>query len=215
MGLSPNASAAHPAVARAPTESAHALVCASVVKYLPDLRAFARSLAGNRYQADDLVQGAILRAIDAAHQFTPGTNFRAWIFTILRNVFYNQWRSAESRHTSIDDCMGHAPASAPSQEMSLEFCDFRRAFAQLAPEQREALLLIGAAGLEYAEVAAICGCAVGTVKSRVSRARSNLRELMDSGSLVLRRSDVSSVAMMDIAFEFGLSEAARPQPSHA
>jgi RNA polymerase sigma-70 factor (ECF subfamily) len=216
MVMSRNASLADPVVARAPTESAHALVCASVVKYLPDLRTFARSLAGNRYQADDLVQGAILRAIDAAHQFSPGTNFRAWIFTILRNIFYNQWRSVESRHTSLDDdSIDHAPASAPSQDMSLEFCDFRRAFAQLVPEQREALLLIGAAGLEYAEVAAMCGCAVGTVKSRVSRARANLRDLMEGGSLVLRRSDVSSVARMDIAFEFGLSDAARSLPSHA
>jgi len=87
------------------------------------------------------VQVAILRALNAAQQFTPGTNFKARVFTILRNVFYNQWRSPASRQTSLDDCTEYAPNVGPSQHMTLEFYDFRRAFAQLVPEQREALLL--------------------------------------------------------------------------
>jgi RNA polymerase sigma-70 factor (ECF subfamily) len=198
------------AAPRPSAESAHALVCASIVEYLPDLRAFACTLAGTRHQADDLMQSAILRAIAAAHQFSPGTNFKGWIFTILRNVFYNQWRSPASHHASLDDCNDYTPASAPSQHMTLEFCDFRRAFAQLVPEQREALLLISVSGFEYAEVAAMCGCAVGTVKSRVSRARAILRDLMDGGSVILRRHDVSPVAMADIS-GFSVSGLASPR----
>jgi len=197
------------------TESAkrHDVVWASVVEYLPDLRAFANALAGNPHQADDLVQVAILRALNAAQQFTPGTNFKAWAFTILRNVFYNQWRSPASGQASLDDCTEYAPTVAPTQHMTLEFCDFRRAFAQLVPEQREALLLISVSGFEYGEAAAMCGCAVGTVKSRVSRARAILRDLMDGGSMALRRHDVTPVATMDVA-EFGVSRfaTARPHP---
>jgi RNA polymerase sigma-70 factor (ECF subfamily) len=177
----------------------HAAVCAGAVKHLPDLRAFARSLSSNGHQADDLVQGAILRALDAAHQFTPGTNIKAWLFTILRNIFFNQWRSPVSRQLALDDCLAHMPVTAPDQESNLEFCDFRRAFAQLVPEHREALMLIGAAGLDYDTAAGICGCAVGTVKSRVSRARAIMKSLMDGGTLSLRRQDVVPISTMDIA----------------
>jgi RNA polymerase sigma-70 factor (ECF subfamily) len=193
-----------PAVAAAP-EDCHAAVCAGAVKYLPELRAFARALASNRHQADDLVQGAVMRALAAAQQFTPGTNFKAWIFTILRNVFYNQCRSPWSQNVPLDEEGGNDPVVGPSQERSLEFCDFRRAFAQLVPEQREALLLVGASGLGYEEAATICGCAVGTVKSRVSRARDNLRALMDGGEFELQRSDVLPVSGMDPALALQFS----------
>jgi RNA polymerase sigma-70 factor (ECF subfamily) len=193
-------------------EDRHAVVCAGAVKYLPDLRAFAGALAGNRHLADDLVQVAILRAIDAAQQFTPGTNFKAWIFTILRNASYNQWRSPASRQVPLEESDGYAPVSPPTQDGNLEFCDFRRAFAQLVPEQREALLLIGASGLGYEEAAEICGCATGTVKSRVSRARTNLRALMDGDSLALRRHDVVPISTLDLtlALEASGSDLMRP-----
>src|ERR1044071_8236752 len=92
-----------PEPAVATPQERHAAVCAGAIAYLPDLRAYARSLTGNGPQADDLVQSAILRALTASDQFTPGTNFRAWGFTILRNAFYNQWRSPESRKVSLDD----------------------------------------------------------------------------------------------------------------
>jgi len=186
----------------------HAAVCAGAVEYLPDLRAFARSMASNGHQADDLVQGAILRGLGASHQFTPGTNIKAWLFTILRNVLFNQWRSPASRQLALDDYLGHMPITVPDQEANLEFCDFRRAFAQLVPEQREALLLVGASGLDYKEAAAICGCAVGTVKSRVSRARAIVKSLMDTGAMVLRRQDLVPISTMDIAFALGGSGAA-------
>ena len=193
-----SAAAAAAAAAATPAER-HAAVCAGAIKHLPDLRAYARSLVGNGHQADDLVQGAILRALDASQQFTPGTNFRAWAFTILRNAFYNQWRSPVSRHISLDDVTFVAPTTAPSQAASLEFCDFRRAFAQLGADHREALLLVGASGLTYLEAAVVCNCAPGTMKSRVSRARSTLRALMDGGPLNLRRRDVTPISAMDLA----------------
>jgi RNA polymerase sigma factor (sigma-70 family) len=116
----------------------HAAVCAGAVMYLPDLRVFAKGMSANRHQADDLVQSTILRALDASHQFMPGTNFRAWTFTILRNLFYNQWRSPASRVESIENCMHNMPVTDPSQDKALELCDLRRALAQLGPEQRRA-----------------------------------------------------------------------------
>lgn len=176
-----------PASATATPEDRHAAVCAGAVKYLPELRAFARGLAGNSHLADDLVQTAIMRALDAAQQFTPGTNFKAWSFTILRNAFYNQWRAPASRHVTLDDCVEAVPSTAPTQEATLEFCDFRRSFGQLGPVHREALLLIGASGLSYSEAAVVCNCAPGTMKSRVSRARALLRAMMDGGAMGLRR----------------------------
>lgn len=174
----------------------HAAVRAGAVMYLPDLRVFAKGMAANRHQADDLVQSTILRALDASHQFTPGTNFRAWTFTILRNVFYNQWRSAASRVESIEDCMHNMPVTDPSQDKALELCDLRRALAQLGPEQRQALLLVVVSGLDYEAVAEICGVARGTVKSRVSRARTNLRTLMDGGPVKLSRRQVGPISAL-------------------
>jgi RNA polymerase sigma-70 factor (ECF subfamily) len=190
------------ALAKALTQSdvadRHAAVCDGAVRYLPDLRAFAKSLAANRHQADDLVQGAILRALDASHHFQPGSNFKAWSFTILRNIFYNQWRSPASRQVALDDCTGYMPMAEPSQDRTLEFCDLRRAFAQLGPDQRKALLLVGVSGLDYEAAAKICDVAPGTMKSRVSRARATLRELMDGGSLKLLRSDFVPLPALDL-----------------
>jgi RNA polymerase sigma-70 factor (ECF subfamily) len=185
-------------------EAAHrrATVQAGVVEHLPDLYAFARSLAVNRQAADDLVQSTVLRALTAACQFTPGTNFRAWSFTILRNAFYGQWRSPGARHLALENCLDDTPMTAPNQDAVLEFCDFRRAFLQLAPEHRDALLLIGVSGLDYSAAAAICGCATGTMKSRVSRARSMLRALMAGDNLALSRRDVAPMSAIDIAFLF-------------
>jgi len=201
-----------PVFATPTPEDRHAAVCAGAIKYLPDLRAFARALSGNGHQADDLVQSAILRALGAAQQFTPGTNFRAWSFTILRNVFYNEWRSPASRQLMLDDCAAAAPTTAPTQDASLEVCDFRRAFAQLGADHREALLLVGASGLTYSEAAVVCNCAPGTMKSRVSRARTALRAMMDGGALNLRRRDVTPISAIDLALAMETSIAARNLP---
>ncbi len=136
-------------------EERHAAVCAGAIKYLPDLRAFARSLAANQHQADDLVQTAILRALDAAQQFTPGTNFKPGASP---SCAMSSITSGVLRRRGT---LGSTTASwsrlptAPTQEAYLEFCDFRRCFAQLGADHREALLLIGASGLSYSEAAAV------------------------------------------------------------
>lgn len=165
---------------------------------IPHVRAFARSLTRHREEADDLTHDAVVRALGAMDQFTPGTNFKAWIFTILRNLFYNDRRKRGGRFSSIDDLPGFEPSMEPSQEASLEFNDFRRAFWQLTDVHREALTLVGAGGLSYEEVAAICGCRVGTVKSRVSRARTELKDLLAGNNLRLSRRDVGEVKDSEI-----------------
>lgn len=168
-----------------------------VVECVPHLRAFARSLTSNRDLADDLVHDAIVRALTAAQQYTPGTNFKAWIFTILRNLYYNEGRKRAGRFTSIDDLGQNEPMIGASQEGSLEFCDFRRAFKQLNSDQREVLMLVGASGLSYEEAASVCGCAVGTIKSRASRARQDLKRLLSGAPLPTARVDHVPVAGRD------------------
>jgi RNA polymerase sigma-70 factor, ECF subfamily len=149
-----------------------------ILACLPHLRAFARSLTGDRDRADDLVQDAVLRALSAASQYTPGTNFKAWIFTILRNLYFNEFRRNRALMRPLEAADLEIHATAPSQQAGLEFDDFRRAFRTLPAEQREALVLVGADGFRYEEAAAICGCPVGTIKSRVARARSEIERLL-------------------------------------
>lgn len=186
------------------------VVSAGVVETLSNLRAFARSLTRNPQQADDLVHDAVVRALSAAHQFTPGTNFKAWIFTILRNLFYNQGRKPWSRHLPLDDLTVNEPSIRANQEDALAFCDFRRAFWQLAPEHREVLTLVGASGMSYEEAAAVCRCPIGTVKSRVSRGRRELKDLLDGGNLDLPRKALDPVAEADI--DRMLERAGQPRP---
>jgi RNA polymerase sigma-70 factor (ECF subfamily) len=130
---------------------------------MPHLRAFARSLTRNRDRADDLVHDATVRALAAAHQFTMGSNFKAWIFTILRNCHYNEIRKHHWRNMPFDLAPEEVQSIRATQEAALEFCDFRRAFSQLGDSHREVLTLVGASGLSYEEVAKVCDCAVGTV----------------------------------------------------
>ncbi|BBK43318.1 RNA polymerase sigma factor [Allostella vacuolata] len=148
-----------------------------LITCLPQLRAFARSLTGHRELADDLVQDAIVRALAAQDSFRPGTNFRAWIFTILRNLFFTERRKSRMVVQSIDTMDQDLIPVAPSQESTVEFDDFRVALMKLPHDQREALILVGASGMSYEEAAQVSGCAVGTVKSRVSRARRTLVQL--------------------------------------
>jgi RNA polymerase sigma-70 factor (ECF subfamily) len=145
---------------------------------VPGLRAFAISLCGNVDRADDLVQEALLRALANIHSFQPGTNMSAWLFTILRNHFRSEYRK---RRREVEDSDGHyaeSLTSHPEQHGQLELSEFRTALAKLPEEQREALILVGASGFSYEEAAEICGCAIGTVKSRVNRARTRLADLM-------------------------------------
>lgn len=152
-----------------------------LVDALPMLRAFARSLTGNRDRADDLVQETVMRALANRDKFQEGTNLHAWLVTILRNQFYSEVRK---RRREVEDADGlHAGrlADIAAQPGHLELHDFLRAMRLLPNEQREALILIGASGFSYEEAAGICGVRVGTVKSRVSRARSRLEEIMQGG----------------------------------
>ena len=171
----------------------------ALVDSIPHLRAFARSLTRNRDRADDLVHDAAVRALAAAQQFTPGTNFKAWIFTILRNLYYNEGRKDHSRNVPFDEALVTEHAIPPTQESALEFCDFRRAFWQLGEDHREVLMLVGASGLSYEEAATICNCAVGTIKSRVSRARQELTKLLSEDILQISRGESPPIAETDAA----------------
>ena len=145
---------------------------------IPSLRAFAVSLAQNADKADDLVQETLVKAWDKQKSFQPGTNLKAWLFTILRNEFYSQMRKRGREVQDSDGTMTGRLAVHPSQDGALDLQDFRRALKRLPEDQREAIILIGASGFSYEEAAEICGCAVGTIKSRVSRGRTRLTELL-------------------------------------
>jgi len=145
---------------------------------VPSLRAFAMSLCGNVDRADDLVQEALLRALANLGSFKPGTNMSAWLFTILRNLFRSEYRKRRREVEDVDGSYAEQLTSLPEQSTRLEVNEFREALNLLPAEQREALILVGASGFSYEETAQICGCAVGTVKSRVNRARSRLTQLL-------------------------------------
>ncbi len=145
-----------------------------LIDHIPHLRAFARFITHNGEQSNDLVQDTIVRALRARHQYRPGTNFKAWTFTILRNLHVNNLRRRHVKMESIEDGALDVYAVSPDQHSKLEFQELHRALAKLSPEHREVLILVGASGFRYDEAAAICRCAVGTIKSRLSRARNEL-----------------------------------------
>ena len=151
---------------------------AELIGLLPSLRAFARSLAHNPAQADDLVQDTLVKALANVERFEPGTNLRAWLFTILRNHYYSQLRKAKREVEDAEGRFAARIAVRPEQDGSVDLEDFKVAFSQLAPDHREVLTLVGASGCSYEEAAQICGCAVGTIKSRVNRARNRIAETM-------------------------------------
>jgi RNA polymerase sigma-70 factor (ECF subfamily) len=151
---------------------------ATMLEAVPSLRAFAISLCGNVDRADDLVQEALLRAWRSLDSFEPGTNMSAWLFTILRNVFRSEYRKRRREVEDADGFYAETLTSLPNQTGSLEMDEFRKALDLLPADQREALILVGASGFSYEETAQICRCAVGTIKSRVNRARSRLAEIL-------------------------------------
>jgi RNA polymerase sigma-70 factor (ECF subfamily) len=153
----------------------------AILAAVPSLRAFAISLCGQVDRADDLVQDTLLRALSNIHRFERGTNLNAWLFTILRNLFHSEYRKRRREVEDPDGSYAGRLKVQPEQGARLDFEDFRTALAKLPHDQREALLLIGASGFSYEEAATICGCAVGTIKSRVNRARSRLAEMLDMG----------------------------------
>jgi RNA polymerase sigma-70 factor (ECF subfamily) len=145
---------------------------------IPNLRAFAVSLCGNPDRADDLVQETLMKAWSHLGSFVEGTSMPAWLFTILRNIYYSEYRKRRREVSDSEGTIAARLATAPAQNGHMDFLDFRDALQKLPPDQREALVLIGASGLSYEEAAGICHCAVGTMKSRVNRARNRLIELL-------------------------------------
>ena len=172
-----------------------------IVEAIPRLRAFARSISGDRDRADDLVQETLSKAIANRDKFTEGTNLTAWLITILRNHFYSVGRKMQREVSDSDGEHAATLESKPQQAGHLELKDFLSALQVLPDDQREALILIGASGFSYEEAAEILGVKVGTVKSRVSRARLRLEDLMN-GREGFERSEVAvaqSTAMLQDA----------------
>ncbi|OYW56846.1 MAG: RNA polymerase subunit sigma [Hyphomicrobium sp. 32-62-53] len=149
-----------------------------LTKLLPNLRAFARSLTRSGDQADDLVQEALMKAWRNWEQFAPDSNLKAWMFTILRNAYLSEIRKRKNEVQDVDGEFAGQVSVKAEQPGHMDMIDFQAAFAQLLPEHKEALVLIGAEGFSYEEAALMCGCAVGTMKSRVNRARNKLAQIM-------------------------------------
>lgn len=157
---------------------------AELIALIPNMRAFARSLCRDATFADDLAQDALARAWSSRSSYEPGTNLKAWTFRILRNGFYTQTRRSW-RTLDLDPGVAEATLVATSNPTgTLELNELRLAMNMLPKEQCEALTLIGAAGLSYEDTAEICGVAIGTIKSRVSRGRARLVALLAAGELV-------------------------------
>lgn len=165
---------------------------------IPHLRAFARGLCGRPDLADDLVQETMLKAWAARERFEPGTSMRAWTFVILRNAYLTDMRRNRFRG-EYDETVAERILVAPAgQEAPLHLSDLHRALLTLPPERREALLLVGAGGFSYEEAADICQCAVGTIKSRVGRARATLNAMIEQGDIPRRAigDDIAHSAIM-------------------
>jgi RNA polymerase sigma-70 factor (ECF subfamily) len=150
-----------------------------LLELVPFLRAFSRSLCGDRETADDLAQEALAKAWQSRDSFRPGSNLKAWLFTILRNQFYSDRRRAWRQAPWDDGAAERIPAAKGEQNWAVQLSDTARALQGLPAEQREALILVGAGGFSYEDAAKICHCAVGTVKSRVARARKALIATLD------------------------------------
>lgn len=182
------------------SEAAEEAFRAEFLAIIPSMRAYARTLcAGDASLADDMAQEALAKAWQARRSYELGTNFKAWTFRILRNVFFSEHRKSR-RQTSLDPEVAAATLVAVDNPDSILALDeLRRGMARLSPEHREALILVGASGLSYEEVADVCGVAVGTVKSRVSRARSLLQALIERGDYA--RDGVAASEAMDTLLE--------------
>ncbi|HEV2748381.1 MAG TPA: sigma-70 family RNA polymerase sigma factor [Allosphingosinicella sp.] len=188
-----------------------------LAQVIPHLRAFGRSLSGSRDLADDLVQETLLKAWAARKRFQAGTNMRAWTFIILRNLFLSQMRRARFKGEWDELTASKLLAAPASQDRHVELGDLQRALMHLPQPQREALILVGAGGFAYEEAAEICGCAVGTIKSRVARGRVALETLLAEGKLPSRRdheSNGNKTALQSIMSEVDdLSRDRDPDPT--
>ncbi len=148
-----------------------------LVALIPKLRAYATLLTGRPAEADDLVQDALVRAWRFQNHFEPGSNLRAWVFRILRNEFYDYLQRSRRTVQDVDGKLAARLQSAPDQDWRVGHRELLEGLKALTPDTREALLMVTVSGFTYPEAAALCGCAVGTLKSRVNRARQRLAEL--------------------------------------
>jgi RNA polymerase sigma-70 factor (ECF subfamily) len=155
------------------------MVADDMIALMPQMHNFARSLCRDAVRAADLVQEALLRAFSNIERFQPGTNLKAWLFTILRNEHYSQLRRQKFEAVGVDTSTLPEPSVLPDHDGELELRELHNALSTLPTGQRTALLLVSASGLSYEEAAGICGCAVGTIKSRVARAREMLVKMLD------------------------------------
>jgi RNA polymerase sigma-70 factor (ECF subfamily) len=154
---------------------------AQLAETIPHLRAFGRSLSGNIDVADDLVQDTLLKAWGARDRFIAGTSMKAWTFVILRNTYFSHMRRKKFT-AEYDEIVAERILSAPApQQYPIHLADLQRALMEISDDQREAIILIGAGGYSYEEAAKIAGCAIGTMKSRVSRARVALEGILEDG----------------------------------
>jgi len=149
-----------------------------IIEHLPALRAFALNLSRNGAAADDLVQDTLLKAWSKFDLYRPGTNLRAWLFTILRNSFYSSRRKQAREVADVDGILAARQATKPDHDGRLALSDLAAVFVRLPVEQREVLILVGALGFTMEEAAQTCGCAIGTVKSRANRGRRALAEML-------------------------------------
>jgi RNA polymerase sigma-70 factor, ECF subfamily len=175
-----------------------------ILTSIPVLRAYARALCNNAARADDLSQETLMRAWAHRDSYTPNTNMRAWLFTIARNSFYSDIRRRKREVEDPDGLIANSLAVQPNQHSELDLKELQRGLAQLPSEQREAVMLVAASGCTYEEAAMICGCAVGTIKRRVSRARRSLLAYLEG-----REVESTKVA------ESTDSAGARPAPTAA
>jgi len=156
----------------------------AIIDEIPTLRRYALSLSGDPAGADDLVQDCLERALGRLPLWRSGSNMRSWLFTILRNIFFNQVRAMSRRpmETQYDESHEHAQDGEPAQTQGLAVRDIKQALNHLPDSQREVILLIGLENMSYQETADITGVPVGTVMSRLSRGRQTLKTLMDGNS---------------------------------
>ncbi|MGB3804819.1 MAG: sigma-70 family RNA polymerase sigma factor [Sphingopyxis granuli] len=181
---------------------------------IPHLRAYGRSLSGNPDLADDLTQDTMVKAWASRDRFERGTSIKAWTFVILRNTFLSQMRRNKFRGDYDELAVERTLSTPASQEEESEMADLQRALMELPQDQREALILVGAGGLSYEEAASICDCALGTMKSRVSRARGALEEIMTRGQFSQKRADAPPASeAMDAIMDSVETIAARREES--
>ncbi len=177
-GLSERASASPVTSSMAPGSS----FADQVTQLIPALRAFARTLAGSAAEADDLVQETLVKAIANAHRFAMGTNLKSWLFTIMRNSHHTAYRVSRRESPAAAGCASELPTALPDQDWCVRAAELRHALDRLPSDQREVLILVGALGVSYEEAADIFGCPIGTIKSRLNRARLRVLEIFDERS---------------------------------